>query len=219
MATVVDQVYEIVENIGALRRCVGIIAVTIVMLTGCSSEPAVKGPKLISYADRQRSRIEPAVNTGAYGSIADKLSALAQDVYTGTDLTISETILNEGKPSKGIRLTVKGKVVSTGMIGLPKQATVSGSFVDHGAQPANKRPIEFYADSTGGWQASVPDIEYGSQVDLFIVAPALKGGEGDIQIFVYPMDKNGQSSAIVTHNYRVLDAGDTSNDVQVPVDQ
>jgi len=215
---VVDRVvYEIAQIIGAIGRCIGIVAVTIVMLAGCSSQPAVKGPKLISYADRQRSRIEPAVNTGAYGSIADKLSALPQDVYTGTDLTIIETVLNEGKPSKGIRLTVKGKVVAAGMIGLPKQATISATVGEKGQ--VSKAPIEFYADSTGGWQASVPEIEYGSDITVYLVTPALKGGEGDIQIFVYPMDRNGQSTAVITHNYRVLDAGDTSNDVQVPVDQ
>jgi hypothetical protein len=201
------------------RHCLFVIAcLSTLVVAGCAAVVGPKGPKLISFADRQRATIEPAMTTNnIYGSIADRLQALPQDVYQGTDLSLNEAILNDGAPSKGVRFTVKGSAVSSGMLGLPKTAEIKGVMAkDKETSPV---PIEFKADTTGGWQACVPDIEYGTQMQVNMIMPAVHGGTGDLQLFVYPLDKNGSSAAVITHIYRILDERDVpSNEVQVPID-
>jgi hypothetical protein len=191
------------------------VAASVALLAACSSAPKATGPKLISFTDRQRSRIETASNNNTYGSIADRIGNLPQDLYAGTELAVSETILNEGLPSKGLRFTVKGAAVSDGMIGLPTEASVAG-YTDEKDTAPNVQPVSFYADTTGGWQGTAPDVKYGSQIIVSFKSQVKKNGEGDIQMFIYPLDSKGQSSAAITHNYRVLDAD--ANDVQVPTD-
>jgi hypothetical protein len=190
--------------------------VALLLISGCGAA-GPKGPKLVSFADRQRATIEPAMNSGTYGSIADRLEALPQDAYQGTDVVVSETILNDGAPSQGIRLTVKGSAVASGMLGLPTKAEIAGQLA--GGKQSQVLPIEFAADTTGGWQASIPEIKYAKTLEITMILPAAHGGHGDLQLFVYPLDKNGLGSATVAHNYRVLDERDTpDNAMQVPTD-
>jgi hypothetical protein len=194
-----------------------VLCLSTYLLSGCSNPPSAKGPILISFSDRQRAKIEPNVQGNTFGSIADRLSALPIEVYAGNNLPISEVILNDGLASKGVRLTVKGTAIRDGLLDMPKQASVRGEFTDKKHADV-ERSINFVADKNAGWQATVDDLPYGSQLEINMLAPAVKGGEGDLQIFVYPLARNGQSSATVTHIYKVLSEQEGRQEVPVPTD-
>jgi hypothetical protein len=204
-------------NVSGVAMRVKILAVAMLCMlaaAGCSSTPAAKGPVLVSFSERQRSRIEPVVQGKTYTSIADKLRDLPNEAYAGQDIALSETIMNEGQPSKGVRLIFNGTAVTDGFVGAPKEATVKGVFTDK-KHPDVEQSAEFAPAPGGGWMATLPELPYGAQIDVNIIAPAAKGGNGNIQLLVQPTDPKGTSSVVISHNYKILDERDPSD---IPTD-
>jgi hypothetical protein len=195
-----------------MRKAAAILIV--LLLCGCSASKHASGPSLVSYADQQRARISPAANSGTYDSIADRLANLPQEVYAGSNMVFNETILNTGSPSKGLKILVKGSALSDGLFDPPSQASVQGIFEDK-SHPDVDRTLDFKS-SAAGLLATDDDLAYGSRISLNITFPAVRGGNGDVQVYVYPLEKGGQSSAVITHTYKVLSETSERQEVKVP---
>ena len=195
-----------------MRRIV--LGLVVVLLSGCSAAHEAEGPILISFADQQRARISPAVKGDTYDSVADKLAALPQDVYGGSNVFISDVVLNNGKASKGIKVLLKGSALSDGLLGSPTGASAVGMFEDK-SQPNTEHKITF-EDTKAGLVAEDRDLPYGSKITINVTLPAVRGGNGDVQVYVYPLDKHGQTSAVMGHNYRVLSETAEPQEIKVP---
>lgn len=173
----------------------------VVSLFGCTQKSAPEAPSLISFADRQRSRIDPAIGSGKFGSIADQLAAMPQRVFKGTEVVIDETFLNEGKPSSGLRAIVKGTAMAlfTPPGTLTFRATNAAGTVSESTVPLTLTPV--------GYEATSNSIEYGKEFDVSFQTTGKKGGDGSLQILVYPLDSKGKSSAVVDKLFSVQDDG------------
>lgn len=189
-------------------------AIICLLLCGCSALNQAKGPVLVSYSDQQRATISPAVQGNTYESIADRLANLPQEVYAGSNVYLSETVLNNGSPSKGIRILLKGSTISDGLFDTPQQASAKGIFADK-SQASVEHDLELKPTAVG-LQATDADLPYGSKLDINITLPAVRGGNGDLQLYVYPLDPNGRTSAVITHNYKILSETDDPQEIKVP---
>lgn len=178
-------------------------------VTGCARRtgPEARGPSLISYQDQQRKRVDVAAGGNAYDQISDRLSSLAQDVYVGNDAVMVSMVMNEGKPSKGLRIILKGSAIEGGLLGSPTKVLVK-SLQDSGKNNVlMEEEMPLTGDSSSGLEATDSEFRYQSQVSISTILPALKGGQGEVSLYVFPLDSNGESSAVFKQKFRVLDAG------------
>lgn len=191
------------------RRCRLTALLCLITLVGCTTHtrPEVKGPSLISYQDQQRKRVNVAAGGSAYDQIADRLQALAQDVYAGNDAVMVAMVMNEGKPSRGLRFILKGSAIEAGLIGAPPKITIKSLESGEKGGTLAEEELALTGDPSSGFEASDPDFPYQSQVSVSAILPALKGGQGDVDLYVFPLDPRGQSSAVFKQSFRVLDPG------------
>lgn len=174
-------------------------------LHGCSSEPAKpKYPVFYSYGERQKARIEPVSNS--FSNISDRLAAVNQQVYAGTDTTVSDTVENGGAGSKGIRVVLKGSALEDKLFGAPTRALATTP-KEKGSGNAAEIDFEMTPDGTGGYSGNV-DIPFSSTINVAVILPAKKGGTGEVRMYVYPANKQGSSSAVFTHPFQVLSESD-----------
>jgi hypothetical protein len=184
------------------RRIMPILFATL-LLSSCSQkqeQPSV--PTFVNYAARQQAAMD-AGSTSAGNSFADikgRLEAIQDTAYAGTEVQIVDSVVNAGPPASGVRLVVKGNGFDDGIFGAPVRATVSTGAKEGGT--ADQKDFTLTQDGTGAYTGTV-DIKCEKDLNVSVVLPAKKGGQGDVQMFVYPKDKGGASSAAFLHTYTV----------------
>src|SRR5579884_1083863 len=86
-----------------------VLALSSFVLSACTK--AVQPPSLVTLQEHQSGQVE-AAGTGAYSNIVDRLSSMTVNLYPGSNTQIADSIANEGGPSKGVRVVLKGKALS-----------------------------------------------------------------------------------------------------------
>ncbi len=174
-----------------------LLVISMLVISGCSSAPPTpKAPVFVSFGAEQRTRVEPA--SDQFGKITDKLAAIPQEAYSGTDVNLNDTVVNTGASSKGIRVMLKGPAFTEGLLGGP--TSVSAIALDSaGTAQGSKVEVVMAPDGNEGYIGTVEDMPYTKQINITVTTPAKKGGTGEAQMFVYPLDKAGSSSAGFSH--------------------
>ena len=179
-------------------------------IAGCAgkNEQQFDGPHLVSFADAKRTKIGTASGgNGTYSNMMDRLDNLAQDVYLPNRATVSDTIINQGKPSKGVRVTIKGSAVEQGLIGLPESLELTSTSKSASGESIEAVTLNVEGDSRSGYKAEAPNFAYSKDFRIALIAPTTKGGEGELDIFVYPIDTKGETSCIIRRKFNVLSDG------------
>lgn len=192
-----------------MKRYVATVVIA-VCIAGCAgkNEPQFAGPHLVSFADAKRTKIGTASGgNGTYSNMMDRLDNLSQDVYLPNRATVSDTIVNQGKPSKGVRVTIKGSAVEQGLIGLPESLALTATTKSSRGENIDSVVLNVEGDSHSGYKAEAPDFAYGKDFRLSLIAPTTKGGQGELDIFVYPLDTKGETSCIIRRKFNVLNDG------------
>lgn len=186
-----------------------LLLASMLLITSCSSAPpAPKAPVFVTFGADQSGRMGAAGE--GVGQVTDKLAAIPQEAYNGTDVSLVDTVVNKGAASKGIRVMLKGPAFSEGLLGDP--TAVSATALDaEGTAQGSKVEIAVAPDGSGGFIGSLPDFPFTKQLNITVVAPAKKGGTGEAQLYVYPLDKAGSSSAGFSHLLTVRSDSDGSN--------
>lgn len=183
------------------------------LLSGCSNQPAKpKVPTFVSYSERQKARINPVA--GEFGDITGQLAAMKQQVFSGQDVHVADTVINDGAPAKGIRLVVKGSVFAEGLFGAPTKGSYSLPN-DKGEGEIARGDFDMVADDAGGYVGTA-DVKVTNMINVGFTAPAKRGGEGVAQMFVYPADKGGTSAAAFTYPYVVRSESDDAEQTNAP---
>ncbi len=185
-----------------------LLLVSMLLVTGCSSAPpAPKAPIFVTY-DADHSGRMGAAGDGL-GQVTDKLAAIPQEAFNGQAVNLVDTVVNKGASSKGIRVMLKGPAYTDGLLGDPTSVSATALDADGTAQ-GSKVEIAVAADGNGGYIGTLPDLSFTKQLNITIIAPAKKGGTGEAQLYVYPLDKAGSSSAGFSHLLTVRSDSDGS---------
>jgi hypothetical protein len=193
-----------------MNRLVATVVIAL-SIAGCAgkNEPQYNGPHLVSFADAKRAKIGTASGgNGTYANMMDRLDSLAQDVYVPNRATVSDTIVNQGKASKGVRVTIKGTALDQGLLGAPETLELTGATRDSaGKENYASVTLNVEGNAQSGYKAEAPDFAYGKEFRLALILPTAKGGEGELDIFVYPMDTKGETTCIIRRKFNVLSDG------------
>jgi hypothetical protein len=186
------------------------LAIAAVLLcAGCTQKPQPTAPNLVSAEDRQRARIDVASNNESFGTVSERLSAMAQDVYADTDVMFVANALNTGKSSQGVRVLVKGAAIAKGLLGDIKDANLRATMPNGKGSHTLELSLKPIADGSA-LEAESLGFEYGDTLDLSMRLRGLKNGTGDVVVFIYPLDPKGTTSAVFQKNYRVLNEHENS---------
>jgi hypothetical protein len=173
-----------------------------------------KTPRLITWIDRLKQQADERGN--AFGA-TEWTKGVTEDKneinsWVGSEDSFMETVLNEGPESKGIKVMVTGSAITQGLLGNFKTVEivsfkdmpgnkVPGGFGSMAGMLSNIRGAEWekrttsFAPMGNGYIATVPDLPYVTAVDVRFDMPALRAGKGDVDIYVFPADRQGSSTA------------------------
>jgi hypothetical protein len=192
------------------------ICLLLPLLSSCTKPP--DAPNLMTAQQHQSGVIEGAGSSG-YAGITERIAALPQDVYEGTDVQFVDAISNQGAPSKGIKIVIKGPALE--FMSAPKHASLESS-EDSGGHSSTmaKTDLNFAEDGSGGLIAIAKTLPYQKDLRLLMTMTGVRNGDGELKIFVYPTDKKGKTTAIFSKHLRCLSASDSTGagEPQVPTD-
>lgn len=161
-------------------------------------------PPDLKTSMRDQAGIVENVGGAGYSGIMERLGAISQDVYSGTDVAVADSFINRGSPSKGLKIVLKGNALA--LLSAPKDAFIESSKDEKGKTlPVDKATLTFVASGNNALVATVPDFKFEKEIRLMMQLTGQHNGQGDLQIFAYPLDKKGKTSVVFTKHYRVLD--------------
>jgi hypothetical protein len=134
-----------------------------------------------------------------------------QASIVGEDQLFDNEVLNEGPPSKGLRIVLGGSAIQKGLYAAPNKVELN-SYKDlsdnkilpslgewwNYANTGDDPPFTLTASvskETDKWVGQLPDFPYASVCQYVVHMKPLKVGNGDVVVDVYPMDPAGSSSA------------------------
>lgn len=160
-------------------------------------------PDLMTSMHDQAGHVE-SVGASGYSGIMERLAAVSQDVYSGTDVAVADSFINRGSPSKGLKIVLKGNALA--LLSGPKDAFLESSKYEQGKQlPVDKATLTFAPSGRDALVATVPNFKFEKEIRLMMQLTGEHNGQGDLQIYAYPLDKNGKTAVVFTKHYRVLD--------------
>lgn len=192
-----------------------VMAASTCLLSACSKP--LQPPSLVPMHEQQAARVEGS-GAGAYSGIMDRLSTMTVNLYPGSNTQIVDSIANQGSPSKGVKVVLKGDALT--FMSAPGTAVIrSIEYNDKGeTQQTGQEELKFTDDGAGGLEATAPNFAYKRELQLLLQITAARGGEGDLKVFVTPMDKEGKSTVVESKHYRVLSENDSSNGTEGDAD-
>jgi hypothetical protein len=191
---------------GEQMKYLNLASAIVVSLALTSCTKPIEPPNLMTAAQHQSGVIEGS-GTAGFAGITDRIAALPQDVYAGTDYHIAEAINNQGGPSKGIKVVLRGAALS--YMSSPKDAFVDSSQTQNGSTTElGHEELQFTEDAAGGLVATAKNLPYQRDLRLLMTMTGLQNGDGDLQIFIYPLDKKGKTNASFTKRLRCLSETD-----------
>lgn len=182
----------------------GIVATTFA-ITACGTKKQTDDahPKLVAYGAAQSAQLEPVAN--GFVDISQRITALPQQGYVGTTLSFNDTVVNQGAPSKGLRVVLKGDAFVSGKLGEPSSAILTALGKTE-SDPRTQMPLSFSESSDGSYIAE-SDVAYLENVNIAITAPIKHGGETEAVMMVYPLDKAGSTAAGFAHPFTLRSDG------------
>lgn len=183
-------------------------------LSSCAPQPEKpKAPRFVSYESIQSAAInagsQAAVGSqntaGSFSDIANRLGAAEEPQLAGTDVQVSDTIVNTGAPANGVHVIIKGSAFDSGLFGAPKRAMVTTTTAKD--EPGPSADLTLNQDESGAWTGDA-DVKCEKQMIVSFITHAKKGGTADVHVMVKPKETAGSSSASFTHSYTVRSDGD-----------
>jgi hypothetical protein len=211
-------------------------------LTSCApkapvEDPVVKPPSLTTTeAHSKKMTDKMSGNSGNPFAAMANLSEIMSDLVggggaigretarVGKNVKIVETVVNEGGPSEGLRFVIRGKALTSAVVGPPKKATITsyeappkatGMLMPSMAEPkvlATEELVNFVPAANGAWAGNLPKFPFQSRVNISISLPGQQEGTGDIQLDVYPADPQGTTRANFVEHVSVYDPVKRKND-------